>query len=29
MANLKEGDKAPAIESVDEKGEKITLEEYI
>jgi peroxiredoxin Q/BCP len=28
MANLKEGDKAPAIESVDEKGEKITLEEY-
>ena len=28
MANLKEGDKAPAFESVDEKGEKITLEEY-
>lgn len=28
MANLKEGDKAPAFDSVDEKGEKITLEEY-
>jgi peroxiredoxin Q/BCP len=28
MAHLKEGDKAPPIDSVDEKGEKITLDEY-
>ena len=28
MSKLKEGDKAPAIDAVDQNGEKITLEEY-
>ena len=28
MSKLKEGDLAPAIEAVDQNGEKITLEEY-
>ena len=28
MADLKEGDLAPAIDSVDQDGKKITLEEY-
>jgi len=28
MSNLKEGDLAPAIESVDQNGDKITLDEY-
>ena len=28
MSKLKEGDPAPAIEAVDQQGERITLEEY-
>jgi peroxiredoxin Q/BCP len=28
MADLIEGDRAPAIEALDEKGERITLDEY-
>ena len=29
MTNLQAGDKAPAIDSVDQNGDKITLDQYI